>query len=403
MASGHGIAGYRIWVWELIAELRNADPQVPLLPHQPPCGDSIATSASGNVAIAAWERGPIGNHVIEARVFSGGVWQPITQVSGVGVAAQSVTISMSSDGARALAVWSEVASGKLVAKARFWNSGTWGSSTTISSLVAAPDHIYSPHAALSADGTTAVAVWSQDVGVYNQIRVTRFSGGVWSAPALLSQLNIYGYIPKAAISANGSIATVAQLNGSVWGAGVNISDVSRDSNGPSVVLAANGDGAAIFMTRTDGGNDTVQFAALTGGVWSPPVQISAAGGDADSALVAINSTASVGAALWTRFNGTSDITQGAAFAPTPSPIPAKLAQSVTAPPKKLKVGKRKSLAKKTKQVVPVKWKVLTKKTCTIKSGKLRAKKVGRCKVRATAGTNASYLGYSRTFTVKIVR
>lgn len=87
-------------------------------------------------------------------------------------------------------------------------------------------------------------------------------------------------------------------------------------------------------------------------------------------------------------------------APTPGQT-APAAQSVKRPPAKVKHGKSTSLAVKTAQGARVTWKTTTKKICTVKKAKLRAKKKGKCKLVATASAVPGHATLSQRFTVKI--
>ena len=59
---------------------------------------------------------------------------------------------------------------------------------------------------------------------------------------------------------------------------------------------------------------------------------------------------------------------------------SKAEQSAKAPPKKLRQGARKKLAKTTRQGSSLQWQTLTKKTCVVKKSTLVGKRTGRCKM-----------------------
>ncbi len=97
--------------------------------------------------------------------------------------------------------------------------------------------------------------------------------------------------------------------------------------------------------------------------------------------------------------------------PTPKPTPtptvepsAPLAsQTLKAPAKVLKKGKKAKLAKATRQGAKVKWKVKGKgKTCKVKASVLFAgKKKGACRLTATAPAVPSFKAFAGKFTVKV--
>lgn len=82
-------------------------------------------------------------------------------------------------------------------------------------------------------------------------------------------------------------------------------------------------------------------------------------------------------------------------------VSSKAAQSAKAPPKNLKAGARKKLAKATRQGSTLRWQTLTKKTCVVKKGTLVGKRKGLCRVRATGPAVPNHAAFAKTYKIRI--
>lgn len=91
--------------------------------------------------------------------------------------------------------------------------------------------------------------------------------------------------------------------------------------------------------------------------------------------------------------------------PTPSPTatasPTRSGQSVKAPPRTLKRGKKKALRGISSAGLRVKWQARPRKICAVRKGRLVAVRKGICRVRATAAEDSRWLPLSKDFVVKI--
>ncbi len=85
----------------------------------------------------------------------------------------------------------------------------------------------------------------------------------------------------------------------------------------------------------------------------------------------------------------------------PPPAPPQSAQSAASPAKKVRKGKKVSLAPRTRQGQPLTWRSATKKICTVKGTRVKTRKRGKCRVTGTARGSATLLPYSGTFTITV--
>lgn len=95
-----------------------------------------------------------------------------------------------------------------------------------------------------------------------------------------------------------------------WSTPVDLSPAGEDAQSPQVAADEDGEVAAVWL-RSNGSNNIVQVATrAAGGSWSVPVNLSAAGEDADSPHVALDASGDVFVA-WDRSDGSNDRLQAA--------------------------------------------------------------------------------------------
>lgn len=135
----------------------------------------------------------------------------------------------------------------------------------------------SPAIAASSDGRTVIVAWvelAEGGNTVVQASASTDFGMTWSAPRQLSASGRSADFPKVAMSSDGARATV------VW---------SR-SNGLNYIIQA---------TSTDD----------SGGVWSPPVDLSVLGGSASYPRVFTTADGLDASVVWIRYNGVSGVAQ----------------------------------------------------------------------------------------------
>jgi hypothetical protein len=194
---------------------------------------------------------------------------------------------------------------------------------------------FDPQVALSADGTTATAVWRRFNGsnsiVQSASATITGSTATWAAAVDLSASGRNASVPQVTLSADGTKATAvwirfdgsnnivqstsATITGSTatWSAPVDLSAPGQSAAAPQVALSADGTRATAAWARYDGSNNIVQStsATITGSTatWSAAVDLSAPGRDADRAQVALSADGTRATAVWRRSNGSRDIVQ----------------------------------------------------------------------------------------------
>jgi hypothetical protein len=171
----------------------------------------------------------------------------------------------------------------------------------------------------------ATAIWQR----FNIIQsAERAGGGSWSGPVDLSAAGQETRFPQVAVDSQGN-ATAAwgHFNGSnwiiqsaerpaggAWSGPVDLSAAGQDAEWPNVVVDPPGNTTAIWQ-RFNGSNWIIQSAERpAGGAWSGPVDLSAVGQDASIPHVALDPQGNA-TAVWPRFNGSNRIIQSAQRVP----------------------------------------------------------------------------------------
>lgn len=254
------------------------------------------------------------------------------------IAVQDPAIGIDSDG-NAVAVFSAFdGTDKIVQSARLPWGGTW----TIPETISAPAPIYNspdgkpltPAIAVDPQGN-AVAIWTEFDGVNCIIQGARLpKGGSWTKAVNVSLINgqapITASQPSIAIDLKGNAVAVWICNidpdtyviqgamlpfeGS-WTTPVNISTtVNNDASYGPISLAIDASGNAITVwEETDGTNYMLQAATLPyGQSWTAPVSITIASPSNAQVnpKIAVDSAGNA-VAVWTEFDGTNFMLQGA--------------------------------------------------------------------------------------------
>lgn len=187
----------------------------------------VALSSDGIKATAVWKRFNGSNTIIQAAstTISGGVaaWGAVTDLSATGQNASEPQVALSSDGTRATAVWTRRngsnPNSDIIQTASTTISGTpatWGT-VTVTDLSATGGNAREPQVGLSSDGTRAMAVWTRassgiDIG---QAAVATISGvpASW-VTANVTDLPANGgtvWVPQVAFSSDGTQATAVWI------------------------------------------------------------------------------------------------------------------------------------------------------------------------------------------------
>ncbi|MCB0828193.1 MAG: hypothetical protein KDB62_05220 [Solirubrobacterales bacterium] len=182
----------------------------------------------------------------------------------------------------------------------------------------------SPQIASGPDGST-IAVWTQDIGSDNTVRVASRAKGASSfgSPQSLTGAGKDGYDPQISIGADGTATVVWRLydlshdfiqaatrpnSAAAFGSPEDVSDTSRDDVEPQIAVGPDGTSTAVWR-RSDSSDEIVQAATrVKGGNFGAPENLSGAGQDAYGPQVASGPDGDT-TAIWDRSDGSDYIVQ----------------------------------------------------------------------------------------------
>jgi hypothetical protein len=262
------------------------------------------------------------SEVVHSGVLSASWSSPPFDLSDGLEAAQAPRVAISSDGTKATAVWSRGASSsaRVPQSASATISGgaaIW--STPINLSVNASPNPY-PQVSLSSDGTKAIAVWSGPSRVVQASSAT-ISGNLatWALPINLSGTLASG-TPQVSFSDDGARATAvwSWWNGSnyiiqassasivgnlaTWASPIDISALGSNAYDPDVSISDDGSNVTAVWIRSNGSNDIVQASSATivGNVatWSTPIDLSTSGQNATLPQISLSADGNKGLTVW---------------------------------------------------------------------------------------------------------
>jgi hypothetical protein len=289
-------------------------------------GPQVAVDPQGN-AVAVWIRFSGTHEVVQSAVrpAANGVWQAPVDVSVTGADAASPQVAVDPQG-NAVAVWTRFNGPNFIVQGavRPAGSGVWQTPVDLSAV---GGNALSPQVAVDPHGN-AVAVWSRSNGANEIVQgaVRPAASGLWQTPVDLSAVGGNALSPQVAVDPQGNaVAIWERSNGTnfivqgavrpaadgLWQAPVDLSAAGQDGRAARVALDPQGNAVAVWH-RSNGANTIVQGAVrpAADGLWQTPVDLSAAGGDAQEPGVSLDPQGNA-VAVWRRYNGTNDIVQGA--------------------------------------------------------------------------------------------
>jgi hypothetical protein len=277
----------------------------------------VAVDAQGN-AVAVWQRSNGTKTLVQAAVrpAATGVWQAPVDLSVAGQNADRPQVAFDSQG-NAVAVWQRSNGASYVVQAAVRPAG--GSWQAPVDLSAAGQNAGDPQVAFDSQGD-GVAVWERYNGANDIVQgaVSAAGSGVWQAPVDLSVTGQDAFYPHVAVDAQGNAIAVWQRSDGanlivqgavrpaatgVWQAPADLSAAGQEAWLPQLAFDPQGNALAVWQRR-DGTHYIVQ-AAVRGagtGVWQAPVDLSAAGQDAEYPHVAFDAQGNAVAA-WQRYDG----------------------------------------------------------------------------------------------------
>jgi hypothetical protein len=284
----------------------------------------VAVDPQGN-AVAVWFRSNATNYIIQAAARpAGGVWQAPVDLSVAGQNAYDPQVALDSQG-NAVAVWERSNGSNFIIQSAWHAAGSavWSGAVDLSG---AGQSASSPQVAFAPLGN-AVAVWHRYNGANWIIQSAADPvGGPWQAPVDLSVAGQSATYPHVAFTPLGNAVTVwqrydgtnyiiqsaARTAGGSWLVPVDLSAGGGDAGMAQLAVDPQGDAVAVWR-RYDGTNYIIQSAARTaGGSWLVPVDLSAGGAEAGMAQVAVDPQGDA-VAVWTRSDGTHYVIQGAGY------------------------------------------------------------------------------------------
>lgn len=289
----------------------------------------VVVDASG-VATVVWERQVGSTTTIQAARFANGAWGPTVDIATANTNGGAAYPQAAVDGAGVVtAVWMASISGGLAIQSARFASGAWGGPSSISPTGAGA-FAFQPQVVAAPTGTVT-AVWHTVVSSVYEAHYATFSGGTWTASAIIPGSPAGSIYPKPAVDSSGVVtvaweATVggvdevqaARLSGGTWSTPVSISAPGQDSDIVSVAAGPAGTAVAAFR-QSDGANTRIASSRYSGGLWSDPQVLSPAGGDATRPELAVDDKGNA-TVVWQRVSSGFDINvQAAQYFTVPSP------------------------------------------------------------------------------------
>ena len=292
-----------------------SEPEILSLPGEEGQRSLVTIDAAGN-AIAVWitDESPTTFVVRSAVRPPGGEWSEPEDVSGS--ISEAATPWLAVDAAsEAVAIWTTFDSGDRIVQGAVRSAdGEWSEPDDLSEAGQLVTPLEAPDVAIDAAGN-AIAVWKL-LGTNHIVQAAaRPAGGDWEEPDDLSAPGQEAGEPDVAINGAGeavavwtrldgtdTIQAAARPAGGDWEEPDDLSDASQTAGEPGVAIDEAGDAVAVW-SRYNGSNFIIQAAARpAGGEWGEPNELSTAGQNAVSPVVAMN--VAVGAvAMWYRDDG----------------------------------------------------------------------------------------------------
>lgn len=195
------------------------------------------------------------------------------------------------------------------------------------SLSAGGANAYQPQVAVGTTGDT-VAVWTREeeegYGRYVVQAAGRTAGGVWGPATDLSVTGRYGEYatdPQVAVDPAGDAVAIWEdgeeavrastgTAGGAWGAPVELTVGGGAVYDPQVAVDRAGDAVVVWRHR-DGSSWLIQAVSRpAGGVWGPPIDLSASGNDVEDPRVAVD-PAGDAVAIWQQVSGSDWVVEAA--------------------------------------------------------------------------------------------
>jgi len=283
------------------------------------------TVAPNNTFTAIWDRIDGADDIVQtSNSVDGGVtWSVPVDLSAAGQPAFMPQISAASDNSLT-AVWRRSNGSRTVIQSSSSLDGgaTWSTPVDLSE---ASRNSTTPQIAIADDGTRTV-VWRRSTGgnQFIQSSSSTDGGATWSVPVDLSATGQDSDTPQISAAPDNSLTAVWERSdgsniivqastssdgGATWSSAVNLSAAGGDAEQAHVSIAPDGLRTVVWQ-RDNGAERIIQVSTSVddGLTWSPPTDVSAAGGDARQPQLSVAPDNTL-IAIWARNNGSDRVLQ----------------------------------------------------------------------------------------------
>jgi hypothetical protein len=284
--------------------------------NAPTSTPQVTVDSTGR-AIAVWARSNGSNDIIQSSTsLNGGAWSPAVDLSAPLQNATDPQVTVDSTG-RAIAVWKRSnGTDDIIQSSTSINGGAWTPSVDLSI-----QHAMSPQVTVDSTGR-ATAVWAPN-GSNSAIQVrTSVNGAAWTPAIGLTAAIANAGDPRVVADSTGVTTAIwisytgqnprvqssSSRNGGAWTTPIDVSAPDADVSGPMMTVDSTGRATAVWTRTISNGlpfplrsfrNVIQSSTSLTGGVWTPPIDVSASDGDAVNPHVTADSTGRA-TVVWTR-------------------------------------------------------------------------------------------------------
>ncbi|MCB0828873.1 MAG: hypothetical protein KDB62_08715 [Solirubrobacterales bacterium] len=304
-------------------------------PGQDAGGPQLTSGPDG--ATAVWQRSDGANTIVQAATLApGGDFGDPVDLSEPGQDAVHPQVDSSPAGTTT-AVWERSNGTNMVVQAATRPAGgSFGDPAPISETGPGPD-AFAPQIASGADDT-AIVVWHRWNGSREVVQAaTRESGGSFGAPVDISDTSDGAFGPQIAFGPDSTAIAVWRRDafgitriqaairppGGAFGQPVEVSGAGGNANEPRIVFGPDGTATSVWR-RVGAGSYVIQAASRPpGGAFGTPVDLSAAGGDAQNPQADTAPDGTV-LAVWRRFDHVDIIQSINTLRPSPLVGVAKL-------------------------------------------------------------------------------
>ena len=216
-----------------------------------------------------WYRWNGSNNIVQTASYNNGFWSGLQNLSAAGQDAHSPQIDINNN-SQAIAVWQREDGGthQTVIQAKIYSGGVWSGTTTDLS-----DSSYNASFAQIAlnNNNNAIAIWKRYDGTKYDIESSSYRNNSWSSVAILSSpSNHNAAVPQVALNdsergsavwykwngANEIIQTSSYNNGS-WTTSEDLSSPGQDARFPQVAINSSSK-LVVVWHRSDGLNSIIQ-------------------------------------------------------------------------------------------------------------------------------------------------